>query len=216
MLLPCPCIGRIGTQRLDGDEQVPGLVLPDGEMPFVRAQFRTGRAVRRVGTAIMHGQMDTSADPIRKRGHIQLAHFVLDPSSISITTWLSYLDLAHHFRSRGLLFLQTVGVIFGLETREIDLDILFRHGKALVPKKLFHGVNIDPLLDHVGCNGVPELVCRYQVRVPFLCEMGSQLSQGKLDLPAREDSRLCPKQVMGVKVVWSMLDTLPAFDEWHQ
>src|SRR5258708_4499688 len=130
-------------------------------MLLVSAQFWAGGAMRRVRTTIVHGQMDTIANAVRERRHIQFAHFVLDPSSIGITLWLGYLDLAHHLRCRGLLFLQAIGIVFGLETAQIDLDILFRHRQAFVSEKLFDGVNIDSLLDHVGCNRMPELMRCY-------------------------------------------------------
>jgi len=37
-------------------------------------------------------------------------------------------------------------------------------------------------------------------------EVGSQFFEGKLDLPTREDSFLCTKQIVRIKVVWKMLD----------
>jgi hypothetical protein len=85
-----------------------------------------------------------------------------------------------------------------------------------VSEKLLDSVNIDSLLDHVRGYRMPELVRCYQVELLFMLEVGSQFFEGELDLPAREDSFLCPKQVMCVKVVWKMFDPLPAFDEWHQ
>jgi hypothetical protein len=78
------------------------------------------------------------------------AHLFLDPSSVSIARWLGYLDLTHHLGRGGLLLFHAVGIVFGLETAEIDLYIFFRHGKTLVSKKLFDCINIDPLLDHIG------------------------------------------------------------------
>jgi hypothetical protein len=160
----------------------------------------------RVRTAVVHGQMHTVANTVGEWRHVQLAHFVLDPPSISIAIQLGYLDLAHHFRSGGLLLLQTVGIVFGLKTAEIDLHILFRHRKTLVSEKLFDGVNINPSFDHIRGDRMPKLVRRHQVWLLFVLEMGRQLFEGELDLPTREDSLLGPKQVMCVKVVWQMFD----------
>src|SRR5713101_375972 len=119
-------------------------------MPLVGTEFGASGTMWRVRTAIMHREMDTIANAVGERRHIQLAHFVFDPPSIGIALWLDYLDLAHHLRSGGLLLLHAVGIVFGLETAEIDLDILFRHSEAFVSEKLFDRVDIDPLLDHIG------------------------------------------------------------------
>src|SRR6266567_9493854 len=93
MFLPRSRVGRIGTQRFDGNEQVRGFTLPDRQMTLVRTELRTGGAMRRVGAAIVHGQMHTIANAIRERRHIQLAHFVLDPPSVRLTLRLGYLNL---------------------------------------------------------------------------------------------------------------------------
>src|SRR5258708_12468728 len=80
MLLPCSRLGWISAQRFHGDEQVRGFVLPDRQMPFARTQFWTGGPMRRVGTAIRHGQMNTISKALRERGNIPLPYFVFPPS----------------------------------------------------------------------------------------------------------------------------------------
>lgn len=54
-------------------------------MPPVGTELRTGGAMRRVGTATVHGQIRTIVNAIWRRGNIQLPYFVVDPSPIHIT-----------------------------------------------------------------------------------------------------------------------------------
>src|SRR6266702_2988489 len=141
-------------------------------MSFVGMELGAGGTMGRVRTAIVHWQMHTVANTIREWRHIQLAHFVLDPSAISFALLQSQLYLrCHHFSGIRLLLFDSIGIIFGLETAQIDLYVLFRHGKALVSEKLFDRVNIDSLLDHVRGDGMAKLVCRYLVRLAFVFEM---------------------------------------------
>jgi hypothetical protein len=106
--------------------------------------------MRRVRATIVHGQMHTIANAVRERRHIQLAYFVLDPPSISIALWLSYLDLScHRLSCVRLLLFHTVRIVLGLEAAEVHLYIPLCHGKAGMPKKLFDGVNINTLFNHV-------------------------------------------------------------------
>src|SRR6266516_3440762 len=166
-------------------------------------------ATQPVRTAIVHWQMHTVANTIREWRHIQLAHFVLDPSAISFALLQSQLYLrCHHFSGIRLLLFDSIGIIFGLETAQIDLYVLFRHGKALVSEKLFDRVNIDSLLDHICGYRMPKLMRCYQLGVIFLLEVGSQFLEGTLDQLTGKDSLLCPKQVMCLKVVWKLLDSL--------
>src|SRR2546427_7041540 len=55
---------------------------------------------------------------------------------------------------------------------------------------------------------MPELVCRHQVRVLFMDEMGSQFLERFLHLSARDDAFLGPKPIVGFKVVWKGLGPL--------
>ena len=41
-----------------------------------------------------------------------------------------------------------------------------------------------------------------------MLEVGSQFLEGALDQLTGEDSLLCPKQVMCLKVIWKLLDSL--------
>src|SRR6266567_3505557 len=104
-------------------------------------------------------------------------------TAIGFTLYLRYLNLgSHHFSSVRLLFLHTVGVVFGLEAAQVDLYILFRHREAFVSEKLLDSVNINSLFDHIRGYCVPELVCRYQIRQLFVLEVGSQFLESRLNL----------------------------------
>src|SRR5260370_7273343 len=116
-----------------------------------------------VGIAMVDWQMRKVTNTIREWRHIQLATFVLDPSGISFALLQSQLYLrCYHFSGIRLLLSDSIGIIFGLETAQIDLYVLFRHGKALVSEKLFDRVNIDSLLDHICGYRIPNLIRCYQ------------------------------------------------------
>lgn len=42
-----------------------------------------------------------------------------------------------------------VGIVFGFERFEVDLNVALSHRQALVSQKLFDGVDINPLIDHL-------------------------------------------------------------------
>lgn len=156
----------------------------------------------------MQGQMHTVSNAVRERRHIQFTHLVLQPASIDIAIWLGDLDLAHHLGCGGLLLLEAVSIVFGFEATQIHPDVLFRHRKALVSEKLFNGVDIDSLLDHIGGDGMPELMRSHQVWLPFVGEVRSQFFESILYSSAGEDAFLHPKQVVCVKVIWKLLGPL--------
>src|SRR5450432_2361397 len=98
-------------------------------MSFIGMEPWASRAMRRIRTSVVHGKMNTIPNAIREWRSVQLAHFVLYPPSISIALCLGYLDLSNnHLRSILLLLLQSVGVIFCLETFKVHSHIFLCHG----------------------------------------------------------------------------------------
>ena len=158
--------------------------------------------MRRVWTAIKHGQMHAIANPVRKRRHIQLAYFVLQPSPICITLWRCHLDLScHHFSRVALLFFDAIGIVLGLEAFEIDHDIFLRHGQAAMPQKLFDRVDINSLFDHIGRYRMSKLVGCNHIGLAFMLTVGSESPQSRCKQTRRKQSLLSTKQVVLPKVM---------------
>src|SRR5258708_22487242 len=156
MLLTSSRVDRVVPERLDRDEQVPGLVFPHWQVLFGSAQLGTGGAMRRSWTGIKHSQMFAPSNSIWEWRAVERSYFLLDPSSFWSFCGLRYLHLSiHSERGGSRLLFGPVGIVFGFERLEVDLNVALGHRQALVPKKLFDRVDIHPLIR--GCVQRPQV-----------------------------------------------------------
>ena len=72
-----------------------------------------------------------------------------------------------------LLLFGAIGIVFGLETLEVEFDVALGHAQALVPQKLFDGVDINALLNHLRGNRMAKLMSCDGVGLAFMQQMGS-------------------------------------------
>src|SRR6266700_1161676 len=106
--------------------------------------------MRRSRTGIKHGKMLTPPNPIWEWRAVKRPNLVLYPPSIWPFRRLRYFHLGiHRERSRSGMLFSPVGIVFGLETLEVHAHVALGHLQALVPQNLFHGVDIDSLINHL-------------------------------------------------------------------